>query len=114
MIRKLAKERIKKLFNEAEKVFKKNPKRAHRYVALARKIAMKANAKMPKHLKRKFCKHCYKFLKPGVNTTVRIAKSRIIYYCKECKKYMRIPIKAKRKISEVRKKLSKIKRKLKK
>src|SRR3989344_6802643 len=107
MIKKLAKERIKKLFHEAEKVFKENPKRAHKYISLARKIAMKANAKIPRHLKRKFCKHCYKLLKPGVNVTVRIAKSRIIYYCRECKKYMRIPIKAKRSLSKIRKRFQK-------
>ena len=106
MIRKLAKERIKKLFYEAEVAFNKSPQRAHRYVALARKIAMKANASIPRHLKRKFCKHCYKFLKPGVNATVRIAKSRIIYFCKECKKYMRIPLKVKRELSKARKKIT--------
>jgi len=91
--KKLALERIEILFKEAESNFKKHPERSHRYVKLARKIAMKLNLKIPSNLKRKFCKHCYKYLKPGINSQVRIHKSRLIILCKECKKYMRIPLK---------------------
>lgn len=88
----IAQERIAILFHEAEKVFKKNPARANRYVALARKIMMKANLSLEKKLKRKFCKHCNAFLQPGTNATVRIRKGKVIIYCKNCKKYTRIPL----------------------
>ena len=88
----IAKKRVKKLFEEADKVFSKNPKLANRYVEIARKIAMKVNIKIPKMLKRRFCKHCYHYLKNGVNGRVRIHKSRVIIYCKDCKKYTRIPL----------------------
>ncbi|MEW6062795.1 MAG: ribonuclease P [Nanoarchaeota archaeon] len=81
--------RVKQLFNEAEKEFKKHPERSDRYVQLARKIAMKVNLKLPKDLKRKFCRHCYSYLKPNVNVRVRIRKGKVIYYCFNCKKYMR-------------------------
>ena len=90
---KIGKDRIKKLFEEAEKAFKKNKKLSNRYVELARKIAMKLQLKMPKKYKRQFCKHCYKYLKNGVNARVRVHKSRVVIYCLECKKYTRIPLK---------------------
>ena len=88
----IAGNRIKKLFNEAEKVFGKNPGLANRYVDLARKIGMKVNVRIPRLLKRKYCKHCYHYLKNGVNGRVRIHKSRVVIYCKDCKKYSRIPL----------------------
>jgi len=92
----IAKHRIKKLFSEADKIFSKSPKLADRYVELARKIAMKLNLSLLKSQKRKFCKHCYSYLKPGINSRIRIHKSRIIIYCKNCKKYTRIPLKPKK------------------
>ena len=92
MSKQIARERIRKLFLEANKIFKKNKKLSNRYVEIARKIAMKLNLKMPKKYKRQYCKHCYKYLKNGVNARVRIHKSRVVIYCKECKKYTRIPL----------------------
>jgi len=89
---KIAVERIKILFNEAAKAFKKHPERSHRYVALARKIAMKTKVKVPKNLKRKFCSHCYKFLQPGVNCRVRTRNKKLIYFCFSCRRFMRIPL----------------------
>lgn len=91
--KKIALERVKQLFQEADLIFKENPERANRYVHLARKIAMKINLRFPKEIKRKFCKHCYSYLKPGVNCRVRNYKSRITIYCSNCKKFTRIPIK---------------------
>ncbi|MBU2639373.1 MAG: ribonuclease P [Nanoarchaeota archaeon] len=92
----IAKLRIKKLFEEADKIFKKNKKLSNRYVEIARKIAMKLQLKMPKKYKRQYCKHCYRFLKNGVNARVRIHKSRVVIYCMECKKYTRIPLSKKK------------------
>ena len=80
---------IRKLFNEAKSQFNKNPDLSNRYVKIARKLAMKVNLKFPRELKRKFCKHCYLYLVPGKNSRVRIHKSRVIYYCFNCKNYMR-------------------------
>ncbi len=85
----IALERVKILLKEADENFKKHPERSDRYVNIARKIAMKVNLRIPRELKRKFCKHCYKYLKPGVNCRVRIRKGKVIYYCLSCKKYMR-------------------------
>ena len=88
----IAKARIRKLFTEADNAFHKDKKLSNRYVQIARKIAMKLRLKMPKKYKRQFCKHCYSYLKNGVNSRVRINKSKVIIYCMECKKYTRIPL----------------------
>jgi ribonuclease P protein subunit RPR2 len=93
--KEVARERIKKLFSEADKVFSKDKKLANRYVNLARKIAMKLNLRMPRGYKRKFCKHCYSYLKPGKNLRVRIKGKKVVYYCLECKKFMRFPLSTK-------------------
>jgi len=88
-LKKEAMQVIINLFNLAKIAFKDDPKLANKYVKLARKNAMKVNLRLPKNLKRKFCKHCYSYLVPGKNSRVRIHKSRVIYYCFNCKKYMR-------------------------
>ncbi len=93
--KQIAQERIKKLFQEAEKAFPENPSLSHRYVFLARKIAMKIKTRIPRELKRKFCKHCHKFLMPGTNARIRTREGKLVIYCLECKKYTRIPLKRK-------------------
>ena len=93
--KEIAKERVKILFKQAEEVFPKNKALANRYVTLARKVAMKVKIRMPLELKRKFCKHCYKFLMPGVNSRVRTRDGKVIISCFECKKFVRIPVKKK-------------------
>ena len=89
----LALERIKNMFRLAQQSFKKYPERANRYIHIARKIAMKTRTKIPPVLKKKYCKHCYKFLQPGINCRVRTRDSKAIYYCFNCRKYMRFPLK---------------------
>ena len=88
----IAKQRIKILFSEADKIFSKDKKLANRYVDLARRIAMKSNLRIPKEYKRKFCKHCYSYLKPGKNLRIRTKNKKVVYYCLECKKFMRFPL----------------------
>ncbi len=84
----IPKERIIELFKQAEKI-------ANRYITIARKIAMKSRIKIPPSLKRKFCKHCYKYLTPKTSR-IRIRNHQVIIYCENCKKYTRIPIKQKK------------------
>ena len=90
--KEIALERIRKLFKEAESAFPKNKTLANKYVTLARKLAMKVRLSLPLELKRRYCKHCYKFLKPGINARVRTRDGKVIISCLECKKFMRIPI----------------------
>ena len=91
--KEIAQERIQTLFQEAEKTFSTNKPLSNRYVTLARKIAMKVKCRIPMELKRKFCKHCYKYLFPGRNCRVRTREGKLIIYCLECKKYTRIVLK---------------------
>jgi len=90
----IAKERIKILFREAATAARSDKfKRADRYVFLARKIGMKYNVKISKVYKRKFCKHCYKYLAPGKNAVVRTnPKTKSVEIkCLECKGINRYP-----------------------
>ena len=93
--RKIALDRIEHLFKEADKAFKDNPHLSNRYVHLARKIGMKYKVKLPSALQKRFCKHCYKYIKPGVNCRVRLNENSVSYYCLGCKKFMRFPYKRK-------------------
>lgn len=88
----IAKERIQILFREAEKEFKEHPERSRRYVELARKIGLRYNVRLPKELKRKFCKNCNSLLIPSVTSTVRLDKA-IIIKCLECNRIYRYPYK---------------------
>ena len=92
----IARERINILFHQAKAMFKKDPKLSDRYVHLARKIAMKYKVKIPVQLKRQFCKECHKYLVPGSNLRIRSHKGRTIYYCLQCKKFMRFSNKPKK------------------
>lgn len=92
-IKAIARERIERLFEMADYFFNTKPELSHRYVELARKIAMKSRVRIPREYRRRFCHYCYKFLKPGVNCRVRIAKRRephIAITCFECGKVMRL------------------------
>jgi ribonuclease P protein subunit RPR2 len=91
--KEIAKERVQILFKQAEDSFSKNNALANRYVTLARKVAMKVKIRIPLELKRKYCKHCYKFLMPGVNSRTRTRDGKVIISCFECKKFTRIPVK---------------------
>ena len=95
--RKLALEKVTALFKEAASAFKKDKKLANKHVRSARKTAMKVKIRIPANLKRKFCKHCYSYLKPGINCRVRTHEGKVVYYCLECKKFMRFPYKTKAK-----------------
>jgi ribonuclease P protein subunit RPR2 len=83
---------ILKYFDMAKDTFKKDKKKANLYVHKARLLAMKHNLSFPADIKKFFCKNCYSYIVPGVNCRVRTREGKLIYYCLECKNYMRIPI----------------------
>ncbi len=86
----LARQQINSLFTQAADIFSKDKALANRYVALARKIAMKFKIHLPRELKRQYCKHCYKYLRAGSNARIRIRAGKVIISCLECKKFTRI------------------------
>ncbi len=98
----IAKERIKILFDLAEKEFKEHPERSHRYVELARKIGMRYNVRIPRELKRKFCKKCHHYLVPGVNLRVRtrVSQQAVIMKCLDCGHVMRYPYRKEKKLKK--------------
>jgi len=92
--KQIALSRIKRLFLMAEnKAHSGNLSIANRYVEIARKLSMKYLVPIPKEFKHRFCKHCYCFLYPYVNSRFRVTRGKLIIYCNNCKKYTRIPLK---------------------
>lgn len=91
--KQLALEHIRSLFQQAEEVFREDKGLANRYVELARKIAMKMKVRLPAEYKRRFCKYCHRYLRPGVNVRIRTRKGRVVMYCGECKKVRRVGVK---------------------
>ncbi|OEC88921.1 ribonuclease P [Methanobacterium sp. A39] len=88
---KIAEERIDILFKLAEESYSTHPHRSDRYVEMARNIATKYNIRMPRIWKRRFCKKCYKFLKPGENCQIRLKNSCVIIKCLECGNVVTLP-----------------------
>jgi len=74
--RKVALERIRRLFAQAEEAFGKDPERSRRYAGMARKLAMRYNVRLPADLKRKVCKGCGRYLVEGKNCRVRLSPKR--------------------------------------
>jgi len=90
---RIATERIQILFGLAEKELRKHPNRSRRYVELARKIGMRYNVRLPKELKKKFCKDCNTLLKPGLTSTARIQNKTLTIRCMFCNKIYRQKVK---------------------
>lgn len=89
---RIALKRMDILFREAEiSVRSSDMEAAKSYVALARRIGMRYNARIPREWKLRFCKNCGSFLVPTVNCTVRVGRGRIVRTCGSCGAYMRIP-----------------------
>mgnify|MGYP001590146415 CR=1 FL=1 len=88
--KKLALNEINTLFNQAKEAFNEKPDLADKYAQKVRRIAMKYKIKLPLELKRRICKHCHKYLLPGKNLRVRTHKGHVVYYCLECKGFMRV------------------------
>ena len=84
-----AMERIGVLFGRAEKESISNPARSRRYLELAAKIAMRYNIRMPKTLKRRFCKECYTYMVPGSSCRVRTSSGFVSVTCLNCGKVSR-------------------------
>lgn len=87
--KKEVKERIYSYMDKAKEVFVKDKALANKYVQKARRVGMKYKMKLPREVKRSFCKHCYSLLVPGKNLRVRTREGYVVYYCLECKKFMK-------------------------
>lgn len=88
-VREIALKRIQKLFNLARK--ERSKQYAIRYIKLAREIARKTQTRIPKELKRGFCKKCN--MPFSSRTKVRIKNKILIYTCNNCGEKRRFKIK---------------------
>ncbi|MGQ9539199.1 MAG: ribonuclease P protein component 4 [Candidatus Bathycorpusculaceae bacterium] len=98
-VKHIAKQRIQTLFRLAIEVYHEDPCLAQRYVDLARRVAMAARIRLPTEYRRMICRHCKRFILPGVSCRVRIKQlreSHVVITCLNCGKPMRIPLKRKR------------------
>ena len=90
--RQIAGERVWILFTQAARFFPENHEWSDRCVALARRIAMKERIRIPRELRRQFCRSCYRFLVPGVTVQTRIHRSRVVVTCLSCGYRRRYPL----------------------
>ncbi len=83
--KKIAKKRVEILFSLARKRIDEGELNyARKYIQLAKRIAMKAQIKIPKELKQNFCKNCYLLLIPGKTCKVRKTKNKLTKICLNC------------------------------
>jgi len=97
-VEEIALQRIRRLFNLAVENIHSDPDLAQRYVEIARKIAMRARVRMPREYRRLICRHCKRFILPGVNSRVRIQQRRephVVVTCLLCGGRMRFPLRGK-------------------
>ncbi|MBI4020785.1 MAG: ribonuclease P [Candidatus Aenigmarchaeota archaeon] len=89
----IARERVEILFSLADRTFPARPDRAHRYVQLARKIAMRYTVRISPELRRRFCRACSHYLRPGVNVRFRTsaAQRAVLVTCLDCGHVSRLP-----------------------
>lgn len=97
--KQIAKQRIQVLFQQAQTIYKTNPKLAQHHIETARKIAMAARLSLPQMYTRQICKKCNSLLIPGESSRVRTKSNRephVVITCLNCGKQTRIPLKVKK------------------
>jgi ribonuclease P protein subunit RPR2 len=88
---KLALERIYRLFELAEEMHEKEKEEyTKRYLGIAKKISEKMKVKIPKEMKKRFCKKCL-----TMKIKTREEKPFIIVKCEECGKEKKYPLEEK-------------------
>src|SRR3990172_9652810 len=85
--RQIAEHRIRVLFEQADTVYKTNPRLSSRYVEIARRIAMSAKVRMPLKYRRRICKKCNSLLVHGSNCRVRLKQKREPHVVVTCLNY---------------------------
>ncbi len=90
----LARQRFKTIMDIALKTAKTDLNLASRQAALARRIALKYNLRLPFKTKRFFCHGCKQLIVPGINCRVRLSRRRHILKitCERCGHTYRRPL----------------------
>ena len=95
--KRIARERIGILFDRAREFFPENPAASDRCVALARRIAMRQRVRIPRELRRRFCRRCSAYLVPGVTLRVRVRHGTVVTTCLRCDARRRYRVVSRRK-----------------
>ncbi|TET28389.1 MAG: hypothetical protein E3J73_00970 [Candidatus Bathyarchaeum sp.] len=98
--KQIALKRVHTLFNLAKEVIHEDPEQAQRYIKIARRIAMRTRLRLPKEYRSLICKHCKRFILPGVNCRIRIQQRRephMVITCLNCGRHSRIPLRGEKK-----------------
>ncbi|MBI4139716.1 hypothetical protein HY483_02015 [Candidatus Woesearchaeota archaeon] len=90
--KKIAIEEIAELFKKAENA---SQVMADRCVLKAQKMAQRANIRLTREFKRKYCKHCNSHIKTGTSARIRTRNGMLIIYCYKCKKFTKQALKEK-------------------
>jgi len=96
MNKKIALQRIHKLFQLAKDTIHEDEKLAQHYISIARRVSMASRVQMPREYRLQICNGCKRFILPGVNCRVRIQQRRephIVITCGYCDKHIRLPLK---------------------
>ena len=88
--RDLAVQRMERLFTLAAAAHAAHPERSNRYVQIARNISTRTRVRMPRPLKRLFCRRCGSFLSAAA-TRVRLREGVLTTTCLLCGEQMRRP-----------------------
>ena len=105
----LAVQRAKRLIELARLVYPKDPQLSRRYNYLAMAVVKRARAKLPRELKRSFCRTCFAPLIPGVTCRVRLRSGgtpHVVVKCLACGRYYRYPYKGTRSSTSPRARVS--------
>lgn len=94
LTKRIARERIARLFSEAQAAFPAHPDLSDRYVEIARKIAMRQRVRIDRDFRRQFCRRCSSFLVPGKTSRVRVRGGRVVVTCLVCKARRRYPLRS--------------------
>jgi ribonuclease P protein subunit RPR2 len=97
--RRIALERVLRLFHLSRGIARRDPKLAQRYIDLARGLGMRYKVKLPLELRRAVCKRCKVRIVPGANCRIRIQQRRephVVYTCLNCGGLLRIPLNERR------------------
>ena len=87
--RDLALQRMERLFVLAEEMHRVHPERSKR------RISTRTRVRMPRSLKRLYCRHCGSYLSPE-NSRVRLSEGVMVTTCTFCNGQMRRPYKPRR------------------
>ncbi|MHA2425004.1 MAG: ribonuclease P protein component 4 [Candidatus Thorarchaeota archaeon] len=94
-VRKLARARIDRLWEQSRQDAKTRPERAQKTMVSARSIAQKARISLPRDVSRQICKSCGSVFVPGRNCRIRVRHNRsrhISVTCLKCGAIRRFPV----------------------